>query len=231
VIVALGRPGLSAPRPGAEAQPRPGGLAVRIAIACREAGARVELVGSLGEDPEGDLVVTGLGQAGVGHAALLRDPGARTPRLDGQGRVVGEGPLPRLDAADIDLALRYLPDCRVLVVTEPLGGDAASVTAEAASFHGAAVVAIVPAGTAPDPAIAEVATVLEVPMGRADGAGEADGEDGADGDGESAPGEGDGTNAAFAALVARYAAGLDAGRAARDAFEEAVRGTGWEARA
>ena len=60
-----------------------------------------------------------LGVAGVGHAALLRDPAGVTPRVDSDGIETG-APLARLDAADIDLGLRYVPDCRVLVVADPL---------------------------------------------------------------------------------------------------------------
>jgi sugar/nucleoside kinase (ribokinase family) len=128
VIVVLGRPRVHRPDPsGALA---PGGLAAEIAMALGRSGLGVELVGSIGDDPEGDHVVVGLGQAGVGHAALLRDPAARTPVL---GAAPAERPLPRLDAADVELGLRYLPACRVLVVADELTPAALTAALEAAA--------------------------------------------------------------------------------------------------
>src|SRR3954454_19508280 len=57
----------------------PDGMAARIAIAAATAGASVELVGRVGDDPTGDALVVGLAQAGVGHVAVLRDSGRETP--------------------------------------------------------------------------------------------------------------------------------------------------------
>jgi ribokinase len=188
----LGRPRAHASSSAAS----PGGLAARLAAACAGAGARVELVGSVGDDAAADRVVVSLSQRGVGHAALLRVPGTDTPRE------ASRDPLPRFEAADIELALRYLPDCRVLILAEPLHGDALAAALEAAEFHGASVIAVVPAGTEPDPELAEAATVLATPT--EDPAG------------------------AFAELVARYATGLDAGVPASDAFSAARQAVGWE---
>lgn len=192
VIVVLGRPRAHASGGAAP----PGGLAARLAAACAGAGARVELVGSVGDDEAADRVAVGLSQRGVGHAALLRIPGADTPRE------TSRGPLPRFEAEDIELALRYLPDCRVLILAEPLHGEALAAALEAAEFHGASVIAVVPAGTEPEPELADAATVLAVPT--EDPAG------------------------AFTELVARYAVGLDAGVAAREAFAAARKVVGWE---
>ena len=96
MIVVLGRPRVYRPEPDGELAP--GGLAVELALAAARKGAEVELVGAVGDDPEGDRIVIELGRAAVGHAALMRDPATRTP-LVGQPR--DARPLPRLDAADV----------------------------------------------------------------------------------------------------------------------------------
>lgn len=189
MILVVGRPGLTE----AGRLDRP---AARVALAAAEAGARVELIGSLGDDPDGDVVTLELGRAGIGHAALLRDPAGITPR---HGAVAER--LPRLDAADADLGLRYISECRVLVLAEPLADDTLAVAADVASYHSAALVALVPLGGRSPSVLPATATVLEMPA------------------------EDDG---AFSALVGRYAALLDAGRQHEDAWRDALAGSGWE---
>jgi sugar/nucleoside kinase (ribokinase family) len=200
VIVVLGRPGLDAD----DGLDRTAG---RIAVAAAEAGGRVELVGSVGDDADGDTVITELGRAGIGHAAVLRDPGGVTPR-SGEETEADEASdperdrlLPRLDAADIDLGLHYLSECHVLVVAELLSMDALRVATDAASYHGAALVVLTAGGEVPATDLPEDATVLEEPAGE---------------------------SAAFAELVGRYAALLDAGTAPADAWRDAVDELGWE---
>ena len=188
MIVILGRPGLS--RSGAL-----DGDAARIALTALHSGGDVELVGSVGDDPDGDSVVTLLGSLGIGHAAVLRDPAGETPR-EGEPR-----PLPRLDAADIDLGLKYIAECQVLVVADPLDGAAMTVAAEAAAYHRAALVVLTHEGSEAPRGVPDDATLLEVPA-----------EDGG----------------AFAELVGRYASALDTGRAAADAWRDALDETGWE---
>ena len=152
MIVVLGRPGL-------DADEAIGGQAGRIALAAAQAGGRVELVGSVGDDANGDAVITELGRAGIGHAAVLRDPAGQTRRVDDSEA----GPLPRLDSADIDLGLSYLAECQVLVIAEALGADALRVASDAATYHDAALVVLAEAGTTPPVELPETATVLEVP--------------------------------------------------------------------
>jgi hypothetical protein len=106
------------------------GLGVDIALAAAAAGARVELVGKIGDDAAGDSVAVELGRAGVGHAALLREPAAGTP-VDGAGTAL------TLGLADVELALRYLPDFRVIVAADVLGDPVAAIVAEAARYVGA----------------------------------------------------------------------------------------------
>lgn len=191
MIVVVGRPGLDAN----DEVDRPAGL---IALAAAAQSARVELVGSIGDDPAGDRVAVALGKAGVGHAALLRDPAAVTPRAAGPA-----GPLPRLDGQDVELGLAYLADYKVLILAEQLDVSVTQAARRAAEFQGAALVVLVGAGASSPPGLPDHATVLEMP---------------AEGEGESA----------FAKLVGRYAAALDGGAAPVEAWRDALAAGGWE---
>ncbi len=119
MIVVLGRPRVYRPEPDGDLAP--GGLAVEVARAAARAGSEVELVGSIGDDPEGDRIVVELGRGGVGHSALMRDPSTRTPLVS---RPRDARPLPRLEAADVELGLRYMHECRVLVISAELDAGA-----------------------------------------------------------------------------------------------------------
>ncbi len=130
----------------------------RIAVEAAAAGGTVEVVGSVGDDDRGDALVVELGRAGVGHAALLRDPAGGTP-----GDERGDLPLPRLDARDVELGLGYLTDYRVLVLAEPLAPDVERAALDAAAFHGAEVIALVEPGSEPTERLGTGATVLEAP--------------------------------------------------------------------
>ena len=149
----------------------PGGPAARVAVAAAEAGATVEIVTRVGDDPEGDSVVLALAHAGVGHVATIRDAGHRTrvlPETTDSADPVADAataetseldarPAPAIDAADVGLALRYLGDYRVIVLLHP-GNPAilreAAAAARWASAHlvvvtlpGSDPVGDVPAGT------------------------------------------------------------------------------------
>lgn len=198
-----------------------GGMVVEVAAAAKRRGAQVELVGKVGEDGAGDAVVLALGRLGIGHAALLRDPVRPTPVLtagssaaDDSAEVDADTPVPTvfpanpaerpaLDAADIELALRYLPQSSVIVLTDPLAEGALAVAVDAAAFATARLVVVVAAG-APPPEVSAEATVLEAPV---------------DDDGS------------FGRLVGTFAAGLDAGKEPAAAFREAVAASGWESAA
>jgi hypothetical protein len=111
--------------------PSPPGAPAMLAIArrCAGAGARTEIVGALPPDHAGDRMLIELAAAGVGHAALQR---------------TGAEP----EAADVDLALRYLPDVRAVVLVRPPRLLLESAAA-AASWSGAALV-LVDASPGPD---------------------------------------------------------------------------------
>ena len=210
MIVVLGRPRVYRPEPDGDLAP--GGLAVELALAAARAGAPVELVGSVGDDPEGDRIVVELGRGGVGHAALMRDPATRTPHV-GQPR--DARPLPRLDAADVELGLRYQHECRVLVVGAELEPDALAAAQEAAEFHSAAVIMVALAGTADPEALGANVTLLERPAAE-------DTESVEDAVVVAAD------DADFGAFVAEYAVHLDRGESAASAFSAALGESAWE---
>lgn len=142
---------------------------------------------------------------GLAVAALLAaEPASAEPaatRASNGRRATGAGGGPSLEAADIELGLRYLVDPRVIIVSPGLDERAARAVAEAAAFAGSHVVAIVVAGDRPSEALAD-ATVLEMPP--------------------------DDPDASFARLVGVYAAGLDRGVAPAEAFRAAIESRGWE---
>lgn len=215
-----------------------GGMAAGVAASAAAAGGQVQLAGRIGDDAAGDALVLALGRAGVGHAAMLRDPGRPTPILvaetgaaeddaladlpagaaltdavlgaEGASSVPAPGEIvlperpderPRLEPADIELALRYLPEVRVVVVAEAIDEASARVVAEEAAGAAAQVIVIVAPGTSiPDALIG--ATVLEAPPSDPDGA--------------------------FARLVGAFAAALDDGASPEEAFRAAAAGVGWE---
>ncbi len=199
------------------------GLPVAIAGAAAAAGGDVQLIGKVGEGPDGDAVLLAVAAAGIGHVAVLRDVEAvivaadATPEelsdapideiagLDGSADGTGDeppgrgAPGPALDAGDLALALRYLPDYRVVVIAQELDAPALAAVVEAARWAGAALVVATPnAGTTT--ALPDDATVLEAP------------ED---------------DEGAFAALVGRYAVALDGGKQPAAAFAGASSGSGW----
>jgi ribokinase len=208
-----------------------GGLAAGIARAAAAAGAEVQLIGKVGDDPAGDAVLLALARGGVGHIALLRDAGRATPiaspaavevdpveaepiaallaeaeAADRRDVSLGEGATPpapglALEPADISLGLRYVREFRVLVAAEPLDEPSAAVVADAAAFADAALVVIAPRGQATSAELA-TAIVLEAPEVDPDGV--------------------------FAVLVGRFAAALDRGLDAADAFRAATVEGGWE---
>ena len=205
-----------------------GGLAAGISLAAASHGAAGQLVGRVGVDPAGDLVLLDLAAHGVSHVAILREPGRLTPALppDAAGSPVPDGPEVddsplildadgdpetepaaeplglSVDAADVELALRYVPDYRVVVSAGSLDAAALRAVVAASSWSGAHLVVLVPAGE--DVAgLADDATVLERPSADPDGV--------------------------FAAMVGAYAAAVDSGSEPGAAFTSAQGAGGWAA--
>lgn len=194
----------------------PAGTPARAALAAAAAGSRVQLVGRTGDDPAADALLLGLVRGGVGHVALLRDParpttlvpdpsnddlGPAAPDDEAPAAAVQPAPAPPLDAGDVDLGLRYLTDYGVVVLAEPASPDVVRVVGDAATWSGARLVMVVGPGDEPPPGLPPDAIVFEAPA------------DDADGD--------------FAALVGRFAAALDDGSDAADAFRSSIAEEGW----
>ncbi len=201
----------------------PAGRSVGVAQAVHQAGGEVQLVGKVGEDLAGDAIVLELGRRGIGHAALARagsgltpkgtiaptdvdaEPDPRAPGADDGAtdeEPAGQPALPEglpLDAADLKVALGYLPDIGAIVVATPLADDAAKVVAEAAAYHDAPLVSVVePSGRTP-PAFAN-AIVLEASA----------------------------SEQSFDRLVGAFAVRLASGANASDALREVAAEAGWE---
>ncbi len=204
-----------------------GGLSSAIAIAAVAGGAAVQLVGRVGEDAAGDQVLLALAAAGVGHVAVLREPGRPTPAAaptagespspDGPalgeslledesgGSEDGDGAIPAglsVDAADLELALRYVPDYRVLVIAADLDPEPLATVVAAAGWSGAHLIALLADGASTE-SLPAATTVLQRPGGDPEGT--------------------------FAAMVAAYAVALDQGIEPAAAFAEAQRAGGWAA--
>ncbi len=224
MIVVIGSPSSLPGDPGRPATAV--GRSIDVARGATAGGAQVQLVGKVGDDPAGDALLLALADAGIGHVALLRDPSRRTPLAalpvldddalfgDGAddpaatitpvaaaGARVTDGPAPTIDGGDLDLALRYLPDHRVIVVAEPLGPDALAVVVADCSYVGAALVLIVEPGD-PAPDAPPAATLLEAPAIDPDGL--------------------------FGLMVGRLAAALDRGTSGPEALTAAIAGAGWQ---
>ena len=217
MIVVIGQPVLSR----VEGTPVATGPAARIALAAADRGAAVQLVGKVGDDPDGEALVLALAQGNVGHVAVLRDPAHRTPVDDDNDPIAeevtepdeilaAEGGLPGgdraespvLDAGDVELGLRYLTEFLVVVVADELDEPGLRVAADAAGWNNGTLVAVVPHGR-PEPAgMPPDAIVLGAPSTDPDGV--------------------------FDRLVGQLAAAIDAGADPRAAFREAVAGAGWD---
>ncbi len=201
MIVVVGLPRLRGAR-AASAGADAAGLAVAIARAAAAGGGIVQLVGKIGDDPEGDAIVLDLARSAIGHPAMLRDPARRTPiggRTDAH-----RGPAPTLEPADLELALRYAPDFGVLVLAAPGLPKLVPVAVDAAGFAGAQLI-VLTGRRSGQPPVPESATLLAAPARGGEGA--------------------------FAALVGAYAVALDAGVESAAAWRAASDRLGLDPRA
>jgi hypothetical protein len=185
VIVIVGTPHARRTGTGVVA----GGVAAGIARAAATAGRVTQLVARISDDPDGDAVLLDLAAAGVGHVATLRQPPGATGGLE---------------AADLALALRYLADIAVIVLSEIEAVDVVAAAVEAAEWSGAALVVVLEHGGAVPGGLPDEATVMGAPAGDPDDA--------------------------FAVLVGGYVAALDAGMDPSRAFRDTIESTGaWTA--
>lgn len=195
----------------------PAGLAAGIGLVATATGRRVELITKIGDDAIGDELSLALARAHIGHVATLRDAAHSTvrlaaldadqaaPDLDVPSIDPADIPLdgtdeePDLDAADADLALRYLGDYRVVVVVRPADPAIVATAVAAASWASANLVLALRHGSLPPTDLPADALVVQA--------------DEDDGDG------------ALAGLLGDYAAAVDLGTtpaAAFDAFRAAA---------
>jgi len=161
--------------------------AAEIARRAAVVGAGVQLVSVVADEADDDAWLLELGTAGVGHAAVLR-----------------ESPRP-IEGADLDLALRYLPDIRVIVVVDA-AAEVEAVAADHAGWSGMQLIivrrahlreAAEPAEGADGGDASAPAIVLEAPSSDPDGT--------------------------FAGFVGALAARLDGGATPADAWAETSR--------
>lgn len=145
---------------------------IAAAIAAAAPGQPVQLVGRIGDDPVADAVLGDLSRRGIGHVAILRDAAHPTPLAvapSDPGSGVRDGQGLDVDAQDVALALRYLTDIAVLVVTPGLSSGVLAAIAEAGGWSGAAVVLVDP-GPAADSATVPPAAIPVQPALGEDGA-------------------------------------------------------------
>jgi hypothetical protein len=170
VIVVIGALRLVGSGPDAAAA----GLAASIAIAAASEGARVEVIGKLGDDPAGDSVQLALARHQVGHVAILRDLGRRTAVAESRDDEAVESATeatqagitsasaedtPSLEAADASLALRYLPEIEVIVAVH-LAPDVLAEAIAAAGWAETSLVVVVPDGQEPSANLPDKAVTL-----------------------------------------------------------------------
>ena len=108
------------------------------------------MVGAEAPDASGDARLLELAKAGIGHATVIRT-GA-----------IG------LEAADLDLALRYLPDVHAIILVAP-DPSLVAPAAAASGWSGAGLVIAAEHGDELDTSVAPEAIVLEPPPRDADG--------------------------------------------------------------
>src|SRR6185369_17117871 len=126
------------------------------------------------EGPDGDRALVELARERLGHAAVLRSAASS------------------LESADLALALRYLPDLRVVALLG-VGDSLVPAAVEGAAFSGARVLVVTNRDAAPA-GLPGDAIAIQAPASDADGT--------------------------FAGFVGRLTARLDAGASAADAWKE-----------
>lgn len=108
------------------------GYAATIAFALASAGEPVEIVSKVGVDTAGEALITQFATAGIGHVALIRD-GARGTPVDGST-------LLEMDAADVQLALRYLTSFDAVLLVDPVDDSVVASVLDACTYVGARLV-------------------------------------------------------------------------------------------
>ncbi len=218
VIVVIGQPVLDATGP----TPIATGSAARVALAAAAQLATVQLIGKVGDDADGEVLVLALSRGNVGHVALQREAARRTPRLvapqaealepdvdDAEG-AASTAPIepadpalrPGLDVGDVELGLQYLTEFRVIVACDPMDAAITRVVADASGWSAATLIVLLRDGDPEPQGLPPTAIVLQAPAIDPEGI--------------------------FDRLVGELAAAIDAGTDPRTAFERLVAQAGWE---
>jgi hypothetical protein len=208
VIAVIGTPRLRGTGPEADVA----GLAAAIAAAAAAGGSRVEFIGKTGDDPAGDAILLAMARHYVGHVATLRDPARPTPVVPADDEPIdvdgasSAGPDaapeaaaqegPALEAADVGLALRYLPELAVIVTVHVTPGVIEEAVAASSWAETSLIVVLRPEEPVPE-GLPEQAVVVAV----------ADDDD---------------IGAGAGSAIGRYAAALDQGEPAAEAFDALV---------
>jgi hypothetical protein len=151
--------------------------AATIAARAAHLGSTVEVVGRVPGDGDGDRRLIAIAAEGVGHAAVLRSPGDS------------------LEAADLELALRYLPGIGTIVLVDDGRGDLIESAAAAAAWGSASLIVVAQGGDA-NIDLPAAALVLQPPARDPDGT--------------------------FAGFVAALAVRLDAGEEPSQALQSTI---------
>jgi hypothetical protein len=141
-----------------------GGTVLKIARRAAATGARTEVVGAAPIGTAGDRLLLQLAAAGVGHATVTR---LNSAIADAAASAAGQA---AIEPADLELALRYLPDVRAIVLVEP-PATLLSTAAAAVSFAGATLIVVGPVEAAALDALGSpLPIVLDPPAHDPDGA-------------------------------------------------------------
>ena len=121
MIVVVGNPQA---RSAADGPGTAAGLPAGVAIAAVAAGGTAQIVGRVGEDAAGEAALLDLARHGVGHAAIMRDPGRPTPVLPAPGdddAVDADGGTATTDISECLDARRGRPQARLRLPARVLG--------------------------------------------------------------------------------------------------------------
>jgi ribokinase len=124
----------------------PGGKGANQAVAAARLGARVSMVGRVGDDPYGQTLLDGLAADGVDATWVRRDADSHTGvaliTLDHAGQnsiVVSSGANWRLSAADVDAAEGIIAKAHLLLLQLETRPQVVARAAELAGAHGVPV--------------------------------------------------------------------------------------------
>jgi ribokinase len=143
---------------GSEFHTVPGGKGANQAVAAARLGAEVSMVGRVGRDAFGEVLLENLVADGIDHASVTRDPDCATGIalivVDDSGQnsiVVASGANRRLSPADVNVAEAAIAEADLLLMQLETPLDTVHQAARIARAHGVPVI-LNPAPACPLPA-------------------------------------------------------------------------------